>query len=251
MGAGAPVPNRPDWLTGWSYAHRGLHGAGGALENSLPAFRAAIAAGHGIECDVQQSRDGRAMVFHDWTLDRLTGETGALRDRDADDLQRIGLLRSSGTIPTLDILLRLVAGRVPLLVELKSRRDVDWRPLVRATQQALAPYRGPAAMMSFDPRIVQYLLRHRTRFPVGMVIGRREWQHSGGTGGFATWRGLAIRRIDPDFIACDIADLPDPHVTRLRAQGLPVLSWTIRSPKLAARAAIHVDAPIAEGDGLI
>ncbi|ARU14928.1 glycerophosphodiester phosphodiesterase family protein [Croceicoccus marinus] len=244
MGASAP-----SWLTDWTYAHRGLHGPDGALENSLPAFRAAIARGHGIECDIQQSRDGCAMVFHDWTLDRLTDERGAVRERNAADLQRIGLHQASGTIPTLDAMLRLVAGRVPILVEVKSRRDVDWRPLARAAQRALAPYRGPAALMSFDPDIVHWLLRHSRR-PVGMVIGRGEWQRAGGRGGFAAWRGLAIQRLDPDFIACDIADLPDPWIARLRAQGLPVLSWTIRSRKLAARAAIHVDAPIAEGAGL-
>ena len=244
MGASAP-----SWLTDWTYAHRGLHGPDGALENSLPAFRAAIARGHGIECDIQQSRDGRAVVFHDWSLDRLTSAKGVVRERTAADLQRIGLHQQSGTIPTLDAMLRLVSGRVPILVELKSRRDVDWRPLARAAQRALTAYRGPAAMMSFDPAVVRWLLRH-SRLPAGLVIGRQEWQRGGGRRGFATWRGLAIRRLDPDFIACDIADLPDPRITRLRAQGLPVLSWTIRSRRLAARASIHVDAPIAEGAGL-
>ena len=120
--------NRPSWLTGWSYAHRGLHQPGGPLENSLPAFGAAIAAGHGIECDVQQSRDAQAIVFHDWTLDRLTAETGAVRERTAAELRRIALCEQSGHIPTLPEVLRLVAGRVPILVEIKSRRDVDWRP---------------------------------------------------------------------------------------------------------------------------
>ena len=241
---------RPEWLTGWSYAHRGLHRPGGPLENSLPAFCAAIAAGYGIECDVQQSRDGRAIVFHDWTLDRLTADTGAVRDRDEADLQSIALREDSGAIPTLGAVLRLVAGRVPILVEIKSRKDVDWRPLARATRDTLQMYRGPAAMMSFDPRIVRWLRRRARHHPVGMVIGRREWNASVGKAGFATWRGLAIRGIDPDFIACDIADLPDPKIARLRAGGLPVLSWTVRSPELAARAAIHADAPIAEATGL-
>ena len=240
----------PSWLSAWIYAHRGLHGPGGALENSLPAFRAAIAAGHGIECDVQQSRDGRAMVFHDWTLDRLTDECGPVRERDAADLQRIGLHQQGGTIPTLGDMLRLVSSRVPILIELKSRSDVDWRPLARAVRRALTSNRGPVALMSFDPDIVHWFKRQTRHWPVGMVIGRREWQRSGGRGGFATWRGLAIRRLDPDFIACDIADLPDPRIASLRARGLPVLSWTIRSPRLAARAGIHVDAPIAEGAGL-
>ena len=81
----------PPWLSEWTYAHRGLHGPDGALENSLPAFCAAMAAGYGIECDVQQSRDGRAMVFHDWTLDRLTDAQGPVRERGAADLQRIEL----------------------------------------------------------------------------------------------------------------------------------------------------------------
>ncbi len=240
----------PSWLSEWTYAHRGLHGSDGALENSLPAFRAAMAAGLGIECDVQQSRDGQAVVFHDWTLDRLTDQQGPVRERDVADLQRIALHQRSGTISTLDSMLRLVSGRVPVLIELKSRSDVDWRPLACAVRKALVAYRGPAALMSFDPEIVRWFKRRTRRWPVGLVIGRREWRHSGGRGGFAAWRGLAIRRLDPDFIACDIADLPDPRIASLRARGLPVLSWTIRSPGLAARAAIHADSLIAECAGL-
>lgn len=238
------------WLGDWVYAHRGLHAADGWLENSLPAARAALVRGLGIECDVQLSRDGKAMVFHDWKLDRLTAETGLVRDRTAAQLGGIALNRTSGTVPRLEELLALVAGRVPLLVEIKSRRDVDWRPLALATARAVRNYRGPVALMSFDPRPIRWLRDRVAHAPIGLVAGRREFHASGANGQFGAQLALAITRLDPDFLACDLNDFPDPLFARYRRDGLPVLGWTARTPRLAARAARFCDAPIAEGEGL-
>lgn len=233
-----------EWLGEWTYAHRGLH-APGVLENSPAAFRAAIAAGLGIECDVQASADGEAMVFHDWTLDRLTGEQGALRDRIADELSAIDLA-SGGRIPRLGDLLQMVGGKVPLLVEIKSRRSMPWKPLCRSVASAVAGYRGPVAVMSFDPRIVRWFSRTLPGRPRGLVTGRGEGRHLA----FGIERAVAIAHARPTFIACDIRDLPDPALERYRSAGVPLLTWTVRTRALMARARRHADAPIAEGAGL-
>jgi glycerophosphoryl diester phosphodiesterase len=238
-----PSVEGQEWLGEWTYAHRGLHGPF-QCENSPAAFEAAIAAGLGIECDVQLSGDGQAMVFHDWTLDRVTAETGALRDRSAADLARIEL-SSGGRIPTLPRFLALVAGRVPVLIEVKSKRHMAWKPLACAVVAALRGYRGAAAVMSFDPRIIRWLEKRLPNRPRGLVTGRGERQRLA----FGIERAVAIAHARPTFLACDIRDLPDPWLARQRRRA-PLLTWTVRSPALMARAQLHADAPIAEGAGL-
>jgi len=243
---GAPMPpvEGQDWLGARAYAHRGLHGPG-VCENSPAAFAGAINARLGIECDVQMSADGEAMVFHDWTLDRLTGETGALRSRTADELAAIDL-KSGGSIPRLRDFLAQVSGAVPVLIEVKSKRGTAWKPLARSVVRALRPYRGPAAVMSFDPRIVRWFSRTLPGRPRGLVSGRGEGRHLA----FGVERAVAVAHARPTFIACDIRDLPDPWLARQRRRGMPLLTWTVRTHELLARACRHADAPIAEGAGL-
>ena len=233
----------PAWLTGSVYAHRGLHDDR-ISENSLPSFEAAIAAGHGIECDVQASGDGVAMLFHDWTLDRLTSETGPLRKRRATDLQAIALGRS-GKIATLEQAMDLVAGRAPVLIELKSRRRSSWKALARSVAAVLAGYRGEAAVMSFDPRIVRWFATALPHHPRGLVTGR----HAAGRFAFTARRTLAIAHVAPDFLACDLRDLPDADLAARRRRGMPLLGWTARDAASRSAANTYCDAPIAEGAG--
>ncbi|WP_239806999.1 glycerophosphodiester phosphodiesterase family protein [Croceicoccus hydrothermalis] len=236
------------WLGEWRYAHRGLHGDG-CPENSRAAIEAAVARGYGIECDVQASRDGHAMVFHDWTLERLTESVGALRDFDAAGLEPIGL-RGGGTLWRLETLLRRVAGRVPVLIEIKSHRTMPSQGLCRSVAKALRHYRGKAAIMSFDRDIVRWFADVVPNRPRGLVTGRREYRESGGVFAFRTARSLAITRSRPDFLACDIRDLPDPFIARQRARGMIALTWTVRTKKQRKLAKRSCDAPIAEGKGI-
>lgn len=185
------------------------------------------------------------MVFHDWTLDRLTAKDGAVRDKSADELAQVPL-NSGGNIPRLTELLRLVGGRVPILVEIKSKRSMPWKPLCRSVAAALSTYRGAAAVMSFDPRVVRWFSRTLPGRPRGLVTGRGEGRQLA----FGIERAVSIAHSRPTFIACDIRDLPDPALARYRGAGVPLLTWTVRSRELMARARLHADAPIAEGAGL-
>ena len=173
--------NAPDWLTARPIAHRGLHDAAkGVIENTLAAAEAAIAAGFAIECDVQISADGQVFVFHDATLDRLTDAQGALIEKSAAKIRSARLLGPAAVdgvadrvgrdqrsrlqgpfIPTFAEFLALVAGRTPVVCELKSRFDGDWRVADRVAPLAAA-YEGPLALKSFDPDLVAYL---RLRWP--------------------------------------------------------------------------------------
>jgi glycerophosphoryl diester phosphodiesterase len=232
-------PSRQDRLRALiakPFAHRGLHGDG-RIENSRAAFAAAIAAGDGIELDVQASGDGAAMVFHDYDLGRLTESGGPLRTLDAAELGRIRLKGSAETIPTLAEILALVAGRAPLLIEVKSP-DRRVAGLSRAVLRALADYRGPVAVMSFNPGIGRRLARLAPHILRGLVVTedgrpRRRWIR----------RRLALWWARPDFLAYDLRDLPSRFAA---AAGLPVLTWTVRSTEDRARAARHADQIIYE-----
>ncbi|HEY7809156.1 MAG TPA: glycerophosphodiester phosphodiesterase family protein [Allosphingosinicella sp.] len=219
------------------FAHRGLHGKG-RVENSRAAFQAAIAAGHGIELDVQLSRDGDAVVFHDQQLDRLTGQAGDVAARTAEQLGAIRLSGSDETIPTLLDVLQLVGGRVPLLIEVKAP-DRKVARLCLAVFRALAGYRGPVAVMSFNPEVPRWFAAHAPKIARGLVMSE-----SGKRGlrgllerSFAWWRSKA------QFLAYDVRDLPSRFA---RGRRVPVFTWTVREPDEWERAALHADAAIYE-----
>lgn len=240
-----PPAARVAWLGGVTYAHRGLHGAG-LPENSPAAFAAAIAAGHGIECDIQRSSDGQAMVFHDWDLDRLTGENGPVIERSAAQLGKIRISGGDDTIPTLRQLLDQVAGRVPLLIEIKARPSTRIPAICLAVRRLLEGYRGPVAVMSFDPRVPRWFAHFSPHIVHGLVMSEE-----GSRTLFArTRRHILLWRARADFLAYDVRDLPSRFAAAQRRRGFPVLTWTVRSPELMESAARHADAPIAEGAGL-
>ncbi|MEL7117196.1 MAG: glycerophosphodiester phosphodiesterase family protein, partial [Pseudomonadota bacterium] len=152
-------------------AHRGLHGQG-RPENTRAACVAAIEAGYGIELDLQLSRDGVAMVFHDETLDRLTDTTGPVADRTAAALGQIRIAGTDQTIPTLADVLDLVGGAAPLLIELKDQDgalgDVGGT-LEAATARTLESYNGDVALMSFNPNSVVRLAVLAPHIPRGLT----------------------------------------------------------------------------------
>ena len=239
----------PDWLTRWEYAHRGLHGPGAdgvVPENSLAAAEAAIARGMGIECDIQRSRDDHPIVFHDWELARLTGETGETEHRVAAALEALRLLGTDQHPVKLATFLGKVAGRVPLLIEIKSMPgyDVEWT--CASVAWLLDTYAGAVAVMSFDPRVPMWFTDHAPDIARGLV-GTDSYQN-----GFeGVWRSPeALAAAQPDFLAVDVRDLTRPEAAAWRSGGRPLLTWTIRSPETRATGLAHADALIAEGAGL-
>jgi glycerophosphoryl diester phosphodiesterase len=221
-------------------AHRGLHGPG-VLENSRAAFDAAIARGYGIELDVQASRDGEAFVFHDYRLERLSHGEGDVAARTAAELQRIRLRTGGETIPSLPEVLALIGGRVPLLIEVKAP-DRRVAPICLAVFRALAGYRGPVGVMSFNPEVARWFASLSPKTPRGLVVtesGRRRIRG-------ALERRWSLWRAKPDFLAYDIRDLPSRFPARQRRRGLLVFTWTVRSEADRARAARHADQIIFE-----
>lgn len=144
-------------------AHRALHDTRrGRPENSIEAISAAIQAGYGIEIDLQLSSDGEAMVFHDYDLSRLTTQTGAVRELSAAQLADIQLRHGQESVPTLAQVLKLVAGKTALLIEVKDQDGAmgpDVGALEAAAVRALDGYIGPVALMSFNPHSVAALAR--------------------------------------------------------------------------------------------
>lgn len=243
--APAPPSGRVDWIRGARFAHRGLHG-GGLGENSPGAFAAALARGMGIECDVQKTADGQAMVFHDFELDRLTAETGPVAARSAEQLGQITLREGGDPIPTLRKLLDQVAGQVPLLIEIKTRRERPVAQVCLAVRRVLEGYIGPHAVMSFDPRVCSWFAHHSARTARGLVVTEENDKALLGRIRRHVWLWIA----KPHFLAYDIRDLPSRFAASQRRRGLPVATWTVRSAEHRERAAAHADAPIAEGAGV-
>ena len=245
-----PQAKRVSWMGEWTYAHRGLHGSGlhggNVPENSPAAFAAAIAAGLGIECDVQRSGDGRAVVFHDWEFDRLTGETGAVSARRAEEIEKIALSGNGNPIPSLERFLDQVAGQVPVLIEIKSRNEQRVRSLCLAVHRALEGYRGHHAVMSFDPRVSHWFAKHSPNTVRGLVVSEQNAKSL--LGRFRRHSALWIAK--PDFLAYDIRDLPSRFAAAQRRRGLPLLSWTVRSDVHRDCVARYADAAIAEGEGV-
>ncbi len=238
------------WLTARPIAHRGLHDAvHGIIENSLSAFAAAMRHGYGIECDLQVSADGEAMVFHDDCLDRLTRESGPVTAATSKELRKIALKGTRDHITTLDDLLHHVAGRTPLVIELKSHWDGDDR-LARRAVAVLNRYDGPFALMSFDPDMVQQVRDLAPAMPRGIVADRVNG-HDCTILPFA--RRLDLRnlghlpRTRPHFLSYDVGGLPSPASRLFREAGLPVICWTVRDEATRARALNWCDQITFEG----
>jgi len=249
----------PPWLTARAIAHRGLHSPRGAAENSLAAADAAIAGGFAIECDVQLSRDGEAMVFHDDGLERLTDAQGPLDRHDAKDLQAVTLRGTNSTIPTLSDLLWRIAARTPLICEIKSSFQGDPR-LARRVAEVAATYSGPLALKSFDPDVMALLRTLAPRWPDGAprplgVVAMARYEPD-------DWPDLSIEqrrdcaaflhvgRTKPDFVSFHIDDLPHATPVLLKAlSGAPSMAWTVRTPEQRSVADEFADQIIFEAEG--
>ena len=237
-----------DWLIARPIAHRGLHAANAVIENTPSAFLAAIAGDYGIECDLQISADGEAMVHHDDALGRLTEGTSELRSMTAADLKRVAFKATSDRMITLGELCDLTADRTVLLIELKSKGDGDSRLPARAAK-VLSGYGGRAALMSFDPGQTAALHAMASRLPRGIVAEkgypRAPALHA------AMRRSIRYSaqfiRTRPQFIAYSVNDLPAAMPTIAKQLGVPVLAWTVRNEMQRQKAKRYANQIIFEG----
>ena len=229
-------------------AHRALHDlAKGRPENSRAAIRAAIARGYGIEIDLQRSADNRAMVFHDYDLARLTGVNGRLSDHTEVALAGIGLTGGDEGIPSLPEVLEIVAGQVPLLIEIKDQdgeMGPNVGPLEQVTAEALKGYVGPLAVMSFNPHAMAEMARLAPDIPRGLTTcayDPEDWPEVPEPMR-AQLRGIPdFDRVGASFISHHARDLGTAPVSALKARGVPVLCWTIRAPAQEAEARKRAD----------
>jgi glycerophosphoryl diester phosphodiesterase len=241
----------PDWLKR-PIAHRGLHEeAKGIVENSASAVEAAIAQGYAIEVDLQCAAHGAPIVFHDRTLDRLTAERGPVAARDAAALCDIALPNSKDRILSLDQLLRIVDGQVPLVIDVKSAWSGD-HTYERNIAATLEAYKGHVAVMSFDPECIATFRQVAPSLPRGLVSERFEdrhyWPDLSAGQRFAMRHLLTATIARPNFIAYDIKALPAlaPGIARDLFR-LPLLTWTVRNEADKANAQLFADAMIFEG----
>jgi glycerophosphoryl diester phosphodiesterase len=235
---------RLGWLTERPFAHRGLHDAkAGRPENSLAAFAAAVEGGYGIELDVRLARDGVAMVFHDGSLRRMCDREGKIEDLNAATLRTFGLAGTPEKIPTLAETLRLVDGRSPILVELKSIPGLHLAgPLERAVARDLANYRGPAAIISFNPFSIEWFRQHAKQVARGQLAGADIIKELNSAISDVMLRLLCWCFIGgPQFIAFEVDGLPAPLCWWARKWHMPVVAWTVRNPETEALAKRHAN----------
>ncbi len=224
-------------------AHRALHDvARGRPENSRAAITAAIDAGYGIEIDVQLSSDGAAIVFHDYDLKRLAEDSGPIQQRSRADLERVILRGSDEGIPTLTEVLDLVAGRAPMLIEIKDQDGImgaNVGLLEQAVAREIAQYQGPIAVMSFNPHSVQQMAIHAPKVARGIVTSAyisEDWpllpkgtrDHLRGIPDFDSVRA--------SFISHEVEDLGAERVADLKTKGADILCWTVKSAAQEAKA---------------
>lgn len=242
----------PDWLTARPVAHRGLHDrARGIIENMPGAVKAAISANFAIEVDIQLTAEGEAMVHHDNALGRLTAGDGLLIEKTAAELKAVGFRDTDERMMSLAELCAMVAGRVPLVIEVKSHFGGD-RRLVKRMAEVLSSYDGPAVGMSFDPDQVLALRELIPSRPRG-IVAQRSYDDE-------YWKKLTSEQRDsmlhlrhglrtqPHFVAFSVNQLPAPAPWIARnVFGCPLLAWTVRTPEQRERAARHADQMIFEG----
>ncbi|WP_331374181.1 glycerophosphodiester phosphodiesterase [Sinorhizobium chiapasense] len=227
------------WLKAQPIAHRGFHDMNREVwENTLSAFSRAAEAGFAIECDLQYTADSVPVVFHDDNTERLCGIKGDVRARTAGEL---GLMSVGGTkdkVPTLSQMLRLVDGRVPLIIELKGRRDDD-EGFAAAVLDTLEGYKGHVALMSFDHWLLKDLKALEAPYPLGLTAGGRDPE--------TFFVHEEAMQLGLDFISYFYGDLPNPFISKERALGRTIITWTVRDRQAEEYSFAHADQMTFEG----
>ena len=220
-------------FAGWNYAHRGLHKKDKSVpENSLAAFRRAVKAGYGVEMDVHITADDQLAVFHDDTLKRMIPRApeGRIETFTLAELKSFRLLKTEEQIPTLSEALAVLAGRVPLILEIKSGPRND--RLCALTAGELARYNGPVCIESFDPFILRWFKKHAPEYLRGQLAQKPEDYKENLARPQAMIVGNLLTNFAarPHFVAYRIGDKP-LTVRLCEAMGAMKAGWTSREWK--------------------
>ena len=231
------------WLIKDYIAHRGLHNEKNP-ENSLGAFMNAIDEGYAIELDVQQIADGTVIVFHDYSLSRMTGRDGYTKNLLASELSEYKLAKTDFYIPTLQEVLNLVDGQVPLLIEIKNEGKIG--ELEKATYDLLKNYAGEYAIQSFNPYSLEWFKNNAPKIWRGQLSSFFKGENLSFIKKFALKAMLLNKRVSkPDFISYNVQNLPNIYVKRFK--NLPLLAWCVRSQTEYMKAVKYCDNIIFEG----
>ena len=217
-----------DWYTNTPIAHRGLHSNDSITpENSLRSFAEALKHGYAIELDVHSTLDNEIVVFHDDSLLRMCGANRNIHDLTLLELKEFSLLDSNQRIPLLDEVLDLIAGRVPILIELKKQTDSEG--FAHSLFNKISGYKGSIAVQSFDPFLLRWFVLHAPTIPRGQLSS----DFTNEKMSFFTrlilknmWLNFLSR---PHFIAYDARAMPNKKINDLRIKGTPIICWTIKS----------------------
>lgn len=236
------------WLTQYKIAHRGLFQPGTALEeNTIAAVSAAVENGLAVEVDVRTTADDIVVVFHDDTLERLTDGTGLVSQWGFQQLKKHEVGKSGAPMPSLPDVMDVVAGKVPIFIEIKSPgKGKDIQKVCAGVRHCFEGYAGPVAIMSFDPRITEWFKNYMPKYARGVVVGREVLLHWHMRMLIPWW----MRKTKPDFLACDVNLLPNGFCQKWRKKGRPLLTWTVKERHMVEIAQEHADALIFEQPAL-
>ncbi len=210
------------WLRETPIAHRGYHDRNKLVwENTLSAFSRAIEAGFAIECDLQLASDSVPVVFHDDEMTRLTGIKGDVRERTSGELGLLSVGQTKDKVPTLKQLLKLCAGKVPLVLELKGREGAGIDDgFAEAVLEVLEGYDGHVALMSFDHHLLRDLKTAGSPWPLGLTAEGAKPEDF--------FKHDEAMQIGLDFISYAWAHLPNSFIEAQKKLGLPIITWTVR-----------------------
>ena len=221
-------------------AHRGLHG-NGIIENTLEAFENAIKNNYAIELDVQLTKDNKIVVFHDNNVKRITGHDLYVKDITLEKLKKLKIKESISVIPTLDEVLNLINGKVPLLIEIKNEGKVG--SLERKLLEELNKYKGQFMLESFNPFVVRYFKKN-SKCLCGLLISKKYTSLKGKILSLFNNFLISTNMLKYDFIAYNFKDLDKNTGNKIKSKKIPLLLWTIDNIEDAKKA-------LKIGDGII
>ena len=207
-----------DFLKKGIIAHRGIFDNRKVPENSIKAFKNALNKGYAIELDIRLTKDNKIVVFHDDVLGRMTKKKGNIKNLTFEELQKIKLINTDYTIPSLDEVLSLVNGKVPLLIELKSSSRSH--RLEKELIKKLDEYKGEFAVQSFNPFIISYFRFHKKEYIRGLLVSYKKYKSFG--------TSLSIKLSKPDFLSVSKRMYKNKKIIKYRKK-IPVFAWTIDS----------------------